>query len=161
MNNYQFDTQDWKSLPLGAISALQYDNQTFGSCFYATVSLLDFVDIFQKDIENLLTEYDFYGLLVYDPIHFLDAYFVVYEKCTLSQLLDKAAQFANLDPGYISETMVRIVTTSITDLPQMLADISYFTSLKDGGDLSNLNYYQAGSSIGRLFKKLMDFTLRN
>jgi hypothetical protein len=79
VNNYQFDTQDWKSLPLGAISALQYDNQTFGSCFYATVSLLDFVTIFEKDIENLLNEYDFYGLLVYDPIHFLDAYFVVYE----------------------------------------------------------------------------------
>jgi len=56
---------------------------------------------------------------------------------------------------------VRVVTTSITDLPQMLADISYFTGLKDSGDFSNLNYYQAGTSLGRLFKKLMDFTLKN
>ena len=79
VNDYQFDTQSWESLPLGMISALQYNNQTFGSCFYATVDLLNFIEIFQKDLENLFNELDFYGLLVYDPIHFLDSYFVVYE----------------------------------------------------------------------------------
>ena len=79
INDYLFDTKNPQSFVLGAIVALQYNNQSFGSCFYSTVDLINFVDIFKKDIENLMNEYDFYGLLVYDPIHFLDTYFVVYE----------------------------------------------------------------------------------
>ena len=70
-----------------------------------------------------------------------------------------AAQFANLDPGYITETLTRQISASITQAPQIFKDINYFMSFKDG-DLSGLNYYMAGTSAGRLFKVFFDFTLK-
>ena len=79
INNYLFDTTSWKSLPLGVISGLQYSNATWGKCFYAMVDTLNFVDYFQADITNLFENYDFYSLMVYDPIHFLSNYLVLYE----------------------------------------------------------------------------------
>ena len=79
INNYLIDTKSWKSFPLGMISALQYNNQSWGKCFYAMVDTTNFVDYFQADLERLTTEFDFYQLLVYDPIHFLSNYLALYE----------------------------------------------------------------------------------
>jgi N12 class adenine-specific DNA methylase len=70
-----------------------------------------------------------------------------------------AAQFANLDPGFITETLTRQITASITEAPQIFKDMSYFMSFKDG-DFSNINYYLAGTSAGRLIKVFFDFTLK-
>lgn len=79
INGYTFDTTSWKSFPLGVVSGLQYNNNTFGKCFYAVVDTINFADYFQQDVENLLTEGDFYQLIVYDPIRLLSNYLALYE----------------------------------------------------------------------------------
>jgi hypothetical protein len=79
INNYLIDTTSWKSFPLGMISTLQYNNQSWGKCFYAMVDTTQFIDYFQADLERFLTEFDFYNLFFYDPIHFLSNYLALYE----------------------------------------------------------------------------------
>ncbi len=79
INGFEFDIKSWKSLPLGMISALQFKNDTFGTCFYSMVDTLTFVDYFQNDLENFLKTWDFYQLIFYDPIHFLSNYLALYE----------------------------------------------------------------------------------
>ena len=58
---------------------MQYNQQTFGNCFYSVLDTVNFFQYFQDDVEALLTEFDFYNLLVYDPIRFLSNYLAVYE----------------------------------------------------------------------------------
>lgn len=79
INGYTFEVQSWKSFPLGVVSGLQYDNKTWGKCFYAMVDTINFADYFQEDLNNLLTEGDFYQLIVYDPIRLLSNYLALYE----------------------------------------------------------------------------------
>jgi hypothetical protein len=73
-------------------------------------------------------------------------------------LLDMAAQFANLDPGYIAETLTRQIVGSVTQAPQIIKDVQTFMSITDG---SMMNYYEAGAATGRLAKILLDFTIDN
>lgn len=77
--NYPIQTKSWKALPLGLAISLQYNNQTLGKCFYAVSDTINFVDIFEADLNNLFTEGDFYQLIVYDPIRFLSNYLALYE----------------------------------------------------------------------------------
>ena len=61
---------DWQSFPLGVVAGLQYNQDTYGKCFYAMVDTVGFYDFFLQDYQLLLTEANFYNLLVYDPIRF-------------------------------------------------------------------------------------------
>lgn len=79
VNGYTIYPSAWQSAPLGFISGLQYDDSTFGSCFYATVDTLNFVEYFEQDVANFLSEGDFYQLFVYDPVRFLSNYLALYE----------------------------------------------------------------------------------
>lgn len=78
----------------------------------------------------------------------------------MSVLLDSAAKFANLDPGYIAETLSRQITASFTQAPQLFKDIAYFTSFNEES-LVDINYYEAGTSAGKLIKIFLDFTVDN
>lgn len=75
-------------------------------------------------------------------------------------LLDMGAQFGNLDPSYIAETLTRQIVASMSSAPQIIADITYWMSF-DGENMDGMNYYQAGASAGRLVKVLFDFTINN
>lgn len=79
INDYTIYPMSWKSFPLGVVSGLQYNNQTWGKCFYSVADTIKFVDYLQADYENLLTEGDFYQLLVYDPMRMLSNYLALYE----------------------------------------------------------------------------------
>ena len=70
VNDRDIDTKSWKSFMLGSVVGLQYNDQTFGKCFYAMVDTVNYVDYFKADAQSLLTEGNFYDLLVYDPIRF-------------------------------------------------------------------------------------------
>lgn len=75
-------------------------------------------------------------------------------------LLDMGAQFANLDPSYMAETLTRQIVASFQEAPGLINDITYFMSL-NVDNLEGLNYYQAGASAGRLIKVFFDFTINN
>ena len=77
----------------------------------------------------------------------------------MSKFLDMAAQFANLDPGYIMEQLVKVITGSITEAPQIIKDMTFYLNFKDGVDFDNMDYYYAGAAAGRLIKVLTSFTL--
>jgi hypothetical protein len=68
VNEFELEPYHWKSLPLGFISGLQYNQDTFGKCFYAMVDTVNFYDFFVADLNLLLTEGNFYQLFVYDPL---------------------------------------------------------------------------------------------
>lgn len=78
-NDYTIYPQSWKSFPLGVVSGLQYNNQTWGKCFYSVADTIKFVDYLQKDFENLMKDGDFYQLIVYDPMRMLSNYLALYE----------------------------------------------------------------------------------
>lgn len=67
-NEFEIEPYHWKSLPLGVVVGLQYNQETFGKCFYAMVETVNFYDFFQADLNLLLTEGNFYQLFVYDPL---------------------------------------------------------------------------------------------
>lgn len=79
INGIIMNVTDWKAAPLGLVSGLQYNNNTFGKCFYATVDTVSFADYFQQDVEAFFSEGDFYQILVYDPVRFTSNALAVYE----------------------------------------------------------------------------------
>lgn len=68
VNDIDINPYHWKSLPLGFIAGLQYNNETFGKCFFAMTDTVGFYDYFVADVNLLLTEGNFYQLFVYDPL---------------------------------------------------------------------------------------------
>lgn len=70
VNSFDIHPYSWKSLPLGVVAGLQYNTDTFGKCFYAMVDTVNFYDIFVADVEALFSEWNFYTLIVYDPVRF-------------------------------------------------------------------------------------------
>lgn len=68
VNEFEIEPYHWKSLPLGIVAGLQYNDNTFGKCFYSMVDTVNFYDIFMADKEALATEGNFYQLFVYDPL---------------------------------------------------------------------------------------------
>ena len=70
VNGKEIDTKSQKSFFLGAVVALQYNDKTFGKCFYAMVDTVNFADYFKADAQALFAEGNFYDLLVYDPVRF-------------------------------------------------------------------------------------------
>lgn len=70
------------------------------------------------------------------------------------------AQFANLDPSYMTETITRQLVASFTQAPQLIEDMTFFLNV-DPNNLEGLNYYEAGAAAGRLIKVFMDFTVDN
>jgi hypothetical protein len=79
VNEFEIEPYHWKSLPLGIVAGLQYNTETFGKCFYAMVDTVNFYDFFVADLELLVTEMNFYNLVVYDPIRFSSNVAALYE----------------------------------------------------------------------------------
>jgi hypothetical protein len=75
-------------------------------------------------------------------------------------LLDQAAQFANLEPAFISETVTRQLVASISDGPQLMADLTEFLNM--GTDPTKIsNFFHAGKIVGKMGKIFLDFTINN
>ena len=83
-----------------------------------------------------------------------------YRLCNANRLMDMAGQFANLDPSYITETLTRQIMTSIGGGSKLLEDVMFYANLNED-NLSDVNYWQAGLSAGRLMKALLDFNINN
>ena len=64
---------------LGMVIGMQYTDDSPSDCFYTVLDTVASLDYFRIDAENLLTNYQFYPLLVYDPIHFYGNMMSVYE----------------------------------------------------------------------------------
>jgi hypothetical protein len=70
VNDRTIDTKSWKSFFLGGVVGLQYNDNTFGKCFYAMVDTVNFYDYFVADVNALITDGNFYNLFVYEPTRF-------------------------------------------------------------------------------------------
>jgi len=53
VNDRTIDTKSWKSFFLGGVVGLQYNDNTFGKCFYAMVDTVNFYDYFVADFQAL------------------------------------------------------------------------------------------------------------
>jgi hypothetical protein len=73
------DTEGVTSFALGWVVGLQYNEDAPSDCFYTMADTIGSLDYFKVDIENLITQYSYYPLLVYDPIHFYGNMMSVYE----------------------------------------------------------------------------------
>ena len=78
----------------------------------------------------------------------------------MGKLLDQAAQIANLDPSFISETLTRQIMVSVTQGGDLFHDLSFFMGLSEES-MDTLNYWQAGLSAGKLAKALFDININN
>jgi len=58
------------------------------------------------------------------------------------------------------ETVVRQMVGSYTELPALLADISYYANIKTMTP-ETIDYFYAGVAAGQIAKLFLDFTLDN
>lgn len=71
------------------------------------------------------------------------------------------AQFANLDPSFIMETLTRQISVAVSSgNSELLGDAMLLLTL-DPNNLEGKNLWELGQSVGRLFKKLFDFNINN
>ena len=71
------------------------------------------------------------------------------------------AQFANLDPSFIMETLTRQISVAVSSgNSELLGDAMLLLTL-DPNNLEGKNMWELGQSVGRLFKKLFDFNINN
>jgi hypothetical protein len=71
------------------------------------------------------------------------------------------AQFANLDPNFIMETLTRQISVAVSSgNTQMLGDAMSLLTL-DPNNLQGKNMWELGQSVGRLAKALFDFNINN
>jgi hypothetical protein len=71
------------------------------------------------------------------------------------------AQFANLDPNFIMETLTRQISVAVSSgNSQMLGDAMSLLTL-DPNNLQGKNMWELGQSVGRLAKALFDFNINN
>ena len=78
-NGYTFNVTSLRSFPLGLVVGLQSDNSTYGKCFIMTYDSMVFVDYFEADWEALFSDYNYYNLLVYDPVRLYGNLVAIYE----------------------------------------------------------------------------------
>jgi hypothetical protein len=72
-----------------------------------------------------------------------------------------AAQFANVDPTFIMETLTRQISVAVSSgNSQMIADAMSLLAL-DPNNLEGKNFWELGQSVGRLFKVMFDFNINN
>ena len=75
--------------------------------------------------------------------------------------MDMAAQFANLDPNFIVETLTRQITVAVTSgNTQMMNDAMSLMTINPN-NLDGKNMWEIGQSVGRLWKALFDFNINN
>ena len=49
INGITFNTEDSKVFVLGMVAGLQYNDDTYGKCFYTGIDTLNFLDYFKRD----------------------------------------------------------------------------------------------------------------
>jgi hypothetical protein len=79
VNDVNMNVSAWETFPLGVVSGLQYNNNTFGKCFFSVMDTVKFADYLTQDINSFVTDGDFYSILVYQPIRFASNVLSVYE----------------------------------------------------------------------------------
>jgi len=86
---------------------------------------------------------------------------VIYRLCNANRILDMGAQFANLDPTFIMETLTRQISVAVSSgNSQMLSDAMSLLTL-DPNNLEGKNLWELGQSVGRLAKLMFDFNINN
>ena len=86
---------------------------------------------------------------------------MIYRLCNANRLLDMGAQFANLDPAFIMETLTRQISVAVSSgNSQMLNDAMSLMTL-DPNNLQGQNLWELGQSVGRLAKAMFDFNINN
>ena len=86
---------------------------------------------------------------------------MTYRLCNANRILDMAAQFANIDPTFIMETLTRQISVAVSSgNSQMIADAMSLLAL-DPNNLEGKNFWELGQSVGRLFKVMFDFNINN
>jgi hypothetical protein len=59
-NGILLNPADARTFVLGAVVGLQYNNKTFGKCFYAALDTVNFLDYFERDFAQLFVDFSFY-----------------------------------------------------------------------------------------------------
>ena len=86
---------------------------------------------------------------------------MIYRLCNANLILDMGAQFANLDPTFIMETLTRQISVAVSSgNSQMLSDAMSLLTL-DPNNLEGKNLWELGQSVGRLAKAMFDFDINN
>ena len=71
------------------------------------------------------------------------------------------AQFANLDPTFIMETLTRQISVAVSSgNSEMLGDAMSLLTI-DPSKLEGKNFWELGQSVGRLAKAMFDFNINN
>lgn len=79
VGGYQIDSDKASSFLIGWVAGMQYQLDTLGPCFTTTVATLDSFDYLKSDWTEFITNYQYYNLIVYDPIHIYQNILATYE----------------------------------------------------------------------------------
>lgn len=81
-----------------------------------------------------------------------------YRYCNGNIFFDIAANYMNLDPSFISESVTRIGVGAFMEIPDYYACVNYYTKTTD---MDILDYYQGGICAGKIVKLLFDININN
>jgi len=78
-NGVYFNPKDQRTFALGVVAGLQFNNDTYGDCFYAVVDGINTVDNLQRDFARILQTYRFFDVAVYHPTRVAGNMAAIYE----------------------------------------------------------------------------------
>jgi len=93
--------------------------------------LINSIDSFVYNIENFLTDVQYFNIIFYDPLKIYGNIEAAYEYCTFNVYLDQIGLLAGLDWGYMGEVLVRDSIILATELGTALSDYNDYLADDD------------------------------
>jgi len=76
---YIANAPSYTAFALGWTLAMQNRLDEIGYCFVSVIGTMEMIDVFKRDWNRLLSEYNFYNIFIYDPMQFYADILTTYE----------------------------------------------------------------------------------
>lgn len=107
----------------GFVSGLQYagltddlaasvvEDAVMSNCFYAAKGVMGSITVISDDFKNLgkvSGEWNWVNIILYDPLHIMGDFTVVYEMCNFYELIDKLVGLFSMDWAALGEQVTQL-----------------------------------------------------
>ena len=149
----QIDITTVPSFFFGMTAAMQYDTNYASDCLYHVVDLFGSIDYVISSFNDLLTTYNVFNFVGYQPVHAYSNLVSAYEVCDGQFYFNQLSMLASLNYATIAEQLTRPLIAAFTTYPTQYAQLMV--------DYQNGDYYNMGKSMGAMWKTTFDTNFKN
>lgn len=121
--DYQVSGASAEAFVYGFVQGIQYaglvddaassviGDQVMSNCFYAAKGVINSIMVIVDDFQTLGSvsgEWNWVNIIIYDPLHILGDFMVVYEMCNTYELIDKLVGLFSMDWSALGEQMTQL-----------------------------------------------------